>query len=359
MEALLLDQILTYFREMKPFSEVKSLFEKQSSFGSKLELCWLDLPFQEKVYSTVMCDPLVERYPRSMDYSMKFLNLYIQLIEEHNIEVYDGLLRMYLKYLQKMQVDGSNSLLERYGYITYHINGKLHDAITVRTFQEFNLVGLTTWEAGLFLCEFVLSNKDWFSGKHCLELGAGVGLVSVVLSRIGVYSLISTDHTVPVLSNLLHNLQINDVLVNSATDFTVEESISVDRETSIYEELNRHRKSLVYVCELNWNDFKQEDLKGFSLVEKIVASDVLYDPSLNEALVKILKELLQMEGDIQRECFIVQTIRNISTLENFIQLAITEKIDVRQLFPIEQNLHHFFSDYSRENIVVYKLTLRK
>ena len=44
--------------------------------------------------------------------------------------------------------------------------------------------GLYTWEAGLTLAEWVVQNRADFAGKGVIELGAGTGLVSVVLARV-------------------------------------------------------------------------------------------------------------------------------------------------------------------------------
>lgn len=41
------------------------------------------------------------------------------------------------------------------------------------------------WPAGLWMAQFVLSHSELFRGRHCLELGCGVGTLGVCLARCG------------------------------------------------------------------------------------------------------------------------------------------------------------------------------
>lgn len=43
-------------------------------------------------------------------------------------------------------------------------------------------VGLQVWRGALLLADYILSNPDLFKDKTVLELGAGVGLTSIVAS---------------------------------------------------------------------------------------------------------------------------------------------------------------------------------
>ena len=48
---------------------------------------------------------------------------------------------------------------------------------------KHNKDGLRLWEAGIILSRFVLNNKEEFKGKSVIELGAGVGLASIVVDK--------------------------------------------------------------------------------------------------------------------------------------------------------------------------------
>lgn len=56
-----------------------------------------------------------------------------------------------------------NFLSDKYCYKTFQSNTSYEtgadEAITVRIQKTFNLVGMTTWEAGFFLSEYILSHK--------------------------------------------------------------------------------------------------------------------------------------------------------------------------------------------------------
>lgn len=47
---------------------------------------------------------------------------------------------------------------------------------------ELQHVGLQVWRGALLLADYILSNPDLFTDKIILELGAGVGLTSIVAS---------------------------------------------------------------------------------------------------------------------------------------------------------------------------------
>lgn len=45
--------------------------------------------------------------------------------------------------------------------------------------------GCYVWPAGLWLAQWLLNHPETVSGRRCLELGAGTGLVSVVCAQMG------------------------------------------------------------------------------------------------------------------------------------------------------------------------------
>ena len=46
-----------------------------------------------------------------------------------------------------------------------------------------NLVGEQVWRGALFLCDYIMYNKDVFNNKCVLELGAGTGLTSIIAAH--------------------------------------------------------------------------------------------------------------------------------------------------------------------------------
>jgi ribosomal protein L11 methylase PrmA len=53
------------------------------------------------------------------------------------------------------------------------------------------------------------------AGRVCLELGCGLGLLGVCLSRIGTARTILTDGDVAALENCIYNLRMNGVFEQS------------------------------------------------------------------------------------------------------------------------------------------------
>jgi predicted nicotinamide N-methyase len=64
---------------------------------------------------------------------------------------------------------------------------KLIDAITDEEFQvdEQLPYWAEIWPSSIALSEYILENRDQFSGKKILELGCGLGLVGIVASSVG------------------------------------------------------------------------------------------------------------------------------------------------------------------------------
>eukprot|EP00918_Siedleckia_nematoides_P092048 GHVU01202159.1.p1 GENE.GHVU01202159.1~~GHVU01202159.1.p1 ORF type:complete len:345 (+),score=41.76 GHVU01202159.1:4338-5372(+) len=76
--------------------------------------------------------------------------------------------------------------------------------------RRHNELGLRVWDAAFVLCEYLWRNPLWVRGKRVLEIGAGIGLVSVfvgaVLSPRGVTA---TDGPPAVVAGLQANVELN------------------------------------------------------------------------------------------------------------------------------------------------------
>jgi hypothetical protein len=84
--------------------------------------------------------------------------------------------------------------------------------------KKNNMVGLAAWPSGFLMCEFVLHNSELFRGKHCVELGAGSGITTIVMARSGVGSITSTDYDPLVLTNLNSNIEANGLKITRSFD---------------------------------------------------------------------------------------------------------------------------------------------
>ncbi|MGB1600935.1 MAG: methyltransferase, partial [Promethearchaeia archaeon] len=77
--------------------------------------------------------------------------------------------------------------------------------------------GAALWEAALVMSDFLYANQHLVAHKRVLELGAGNGMLGVVLSRLGVCQSIElSDHHPKVLNLMVRNLRLNAVPVIQA-----------------------------------------------------------------------------------------------------------------------------------------------
>ncbi|GAQ79932.1 hypothetical protein KFL_000420040 [Klebsormidium nitens] len=116
-------------------------------------------------------------------------------------------------------------------------NPALTQLVTVRV--SLNLfeggTGCTTWSAGFYLAEFALTHPETFAGKRVLELGAGAGVLGVVISRLpGVSDLVLTDGNEETLENLRGNLSLNEVETSTEKSDVVRSSKRPDTSGHLY-----------------------------------------------------------------------------------------------------------------------------
>mmetsp|Transcript_19596 Transcript_19596/g.18933 ORF Transcript_19596/g.18933 Transcript_19596/m.18933 type:complete len:286 (-) Transcript_19596:470-1327(-) len=130
--------------------------------------------------------------------------------------------------------------------------------------QTLSSTGLTIWRASEHLCEFVINNPQIFVDKSVCELGCGLGMVSILLDKMGVCeSIIATDGDDDTMDLLRENIKTTGSTIQA---------------TKVY-----WGKDL--------NGFKETFPTGFDIV---IAADVVYEEEqaipLIETVVKILKE---------------------------------------------------------------------
>merc|ERR1712232_1376456 len=70
-------------------------------------------------------------------------------------------------------------------------------------------VGLQLWAGALVLADFLLSCPEVVMGHRIRELGAGIGLVSIIASRLGSASVLCTDGCAEIVANYQKSLQLN------------------------------------------------------------------------------------------------------------------------------------------------------
>uniref|UniRef100_A0A1J3H679 Methyltransferase-like protein 22 n=2 Tax=Noccaea caerulescens TaxID=107243 RepID=A0A1J3H679_NOCCA len=150
-------------------------------------------------------------------------------------------------------------------------------------------VGLQVWKAQLVLSDFVLhhmSTSSQLNGIVCLELGAGTGLLGILLARVA-KAVFLTDYGDQVLGNCVHNVELNSALFNPQAVVNVRE-LNWMSQWPITQD--SHGDSQNY-C---WSSRDFELVKSASF---IFAADVIYSDDLTIALFSMLKRVMSFGTD--------------------------------------------------------------
>ncbi|XP_024631718.1 methyltransferase-like protein 22 isoform X2 [Medicago truncatula] len=147
-------------------------------------------------------------------------------------------------------------------------------------------VGLQVWRAELVLTDFILHKalcSSEFHGVIALELGAGTGLVGLLLARTA-NSVFVTDRGNQILDNCVKNVQLNRGLLNNPATIFVRDLDWFDSwppKARVEEASHTQRYS--------WTSREIEDAENASL---LLAADVIYSDDLTDAFFSTLERLM-------------------------------------------------------------------
>lgn len=147
-------------------------------------------------------------------------------------------------------------------------------------------VGLQVWRAELVLTDFILHKALCSSEFHqviALELGAGTGLVGLLLARTA-NTVFVTDRGNQILDNCVKNVQLNRGLLNNPAAIFVRDLDWFDSwppKARVEEASHTQRYS--------WTSREIEEAENASL---LLAADVIYSDDLTDAFFSTLEKLM-------------------------------------------------------------------
>ena len=147
------------------------------------------------------------------------------------------------------------------------------------------------WPSSLALTSFLQKETQWIRSKHVLEIGAGIGLPSFSISREA-STLVISDYSTEAVALMEKNI----------------EYLVLQHAKAIY---------------LDWNHFPS-DLTA----DTVLFSDINYDPEQFEALLTLIKQLLNKGATV-----IIATPERISAvafavkLEPYVSLSLLETVE--------------------------------
>lgn len=149
-----------------------------------------------------------------------------------------------------------------FGDVNFQVRGLKRDLG-----QTLQSTGLTIWRASDHLNDFIHRNMDLFRHSTIIELGAGLGIVSILLDKLDLSkTIIASDGDDSTLKLLESNILLT--------------------------------KSNVVPRKLVWgNGFDIESIKiEYNFFDMIIGADIIYEESQIPILLVTIKELLKPEG---------------------------------------------------------------
>lgn len=139
-----------------------------------------------------------------------------------------------------------------FGEVTFSVRG-----VKQELGKTLDSTGLTIWRAAENLCNWMVENRGYFVDKTVCELGAGLGLVSILLAKLDIAKepIICTDGDEVSINLLEDNIERNDC------------------------------ESKVIGKKLFWGEGHDEFLEEHPMIDVIIAADVVYEEYHLEAIL--------------------------------------------------------------------------
>ncbi|CAH0721792.1 unnamed protein product, partial [Brenthis ino] len=246
-----------------------------------------------------MCDANNELIMKLVLNFFKSSHIDLKTLDQADQEVHDDMYTFICSTMKNCDENGFN-------YHHYVINNNLSDIITIKETRNMVIngtTGLKTWEAALMLSDWSLCNKQLFSNKKILELGSGVGFTGITIAKhCQIKSIIMSDCHAEVLKTIHENIQIN-----------FPNAISEERSNAT---MYKSDTKMIGTLMLDWNEIN--DLSTCLIPDIIIGADIVYDPSILQALLNVFEFFYKRNNSIN--IYIASVIRNKDTFNKFVMI---------------------------------------
>lgn len=205
-------------------------------------------------------------------------------------------------------------------------------------------VGLQLWKGSLYLCDYLIhKSKDLLSNKIILDLGAGLGLTSII-SSLFASKIYCTDLDF-VLEQAIKNFKLNKTRLNLNENKIAFKSLDWFRFESSF-------------------DFTEVEFQEIQNTNVFLAADVIYDNRLTivflNSLFKLMKssrnqpKIALISGE-KRINFELESMKEDSSIYNLFETSLFELDNyeedgiVFKVLKLEESFPQFLSDYKRNS----------
>ncbi|KAI9220534.1 putative methyltransferase-domain-containing protein [Blastocladiella britannica] len=260
------------------------------SNGTDTPWSWSRPELQEVIVRDILDWGLARDLMPAPEYTFTFLKRYMRAIEMDGHEPHERIVEVCCL------VAGGSDPAARPGIL-----GSIGASFTLKTWfldQERYIstvehqstisggtTGLKTWHASLAMAEYFIAHPDVIRSKSVVELGAGVGMLGLVMAELGAKSITVTDVHPEVLKLLQQNV-----------------------------DLYKRSTTKINVGFLDW--FETTDLEHVPMVpDVLVCADTAYDPDLLPGLCTCISAFFAAANGNELTALLATSIRREETFQ--------------------------------------------
>lgn len=299
-----------------------------------------DVQNQRLLLQWTVCHKMGQTFPVNAEYKRKFLKKIIDTLEEDGIELCEDLYNLYVESLENSKTQSS------FSYKSYYLStiDEFIPLFECSSFLSCGTTGLNTWPGARFLANWCIHHKDLFFNKRIIELGAGVGLTGIMVTKSCFpVSYLFTDYHEKVLKILNYNVKLNfdqSTQVCNDSDILLNEPLLLPSKYS-------NGDTVISVDSIDWTEQCGVDaiLESYGIFDVILAADVVFEPTLLASLVDTIFRIMNRSHQSKKYCtgYFSIVVRNDETFEKFnveLNSKSFEVTELKNICPNHSNSTH-------------------